>query len=61
MNEAKAQLIIEGPVDGEFGKGFFIRDEKMNVWDGSQWRGFGRAQVFPEFNSALRAVRDLRK
>ena len=45
----KRRLIIEGPTS--FGT-FFIRDADNNIWDGSQWRGFGHARQFDTFRAA---------
>jgi hypothetical protein len=44
------RILIEGPtLNGQF----FIRDDQNNVWDGSQWRGFGMAQTFNTFREAI--------
>jgi len=47
-----ARVLIAGPtVRGTF----FIYDSNNRVWDGADWRGFGMAEDYWDYQSAFRA------
>ncbi len=54
-SETTCSLLIEGPTQN----GFFIRNDRMDVWDGENWRGFGVPQFFTHFMDAFREARKI--
>ena len=36
---------------------FFIYDDNNRVWDGSDWRGFGAAEMYLSYAAAFKARR----